>query len=110
MAEIIARVGPLKLRFAEPTFESLARAIVYQQLNGKAATAIYLRVVNAAGGKLTPESVLQVTEEQLRACGLSRAKLAYIRDLAMRTASGEVQFTQLPDLTDEEVIEHLTRV
>ena len=110
MAAIIERVGTLKLRQAEPTFESLARAIVYQQLNGKAATAIYMRVVAASGGKLTPESVLQVSDEQLRACGLSRAKLAYIRDLASRTANGEVKFESLPDMTDEEVIEHLTRV
>ncbi|MCI0416495.1 DNA-3-methyladenine glycosylase [bacterium] len=110
IAGIIKRVGPLKPAYAEPTFESLTRAIVYQQLNGKAARTIYERFELAAGGKVTPESVLSLTEEEMRKAGLSKQKLSYIRDLAAKTKNGEVNFEQLPGLKDEDVIEHLTRV
>ena len=110
MGAIIERIGPLKPAFREPTFESLARAIVYQQLNGKAARAIYDRFATAAGGLLTPKTVLALSVDQMQACGLSRQKLSYIRDLAEKTLSCEIVFEQLAQLSDEEVIEHLTRV
>src|SRR5262249_52004688 len=95
LAAIIERVGPAKPAFREPTFESLARAIVFQQLHGKAARTIYDRLETAAGGKLTPKSVLALSEAQMRACGLSKQKLSYIRDLAAKTQTGEVDFERL---------------
>ena len=110
LAAIIERVGPYRLTFREPTFETLARAIAFQQLNGKAAKSIYDRLVDVAGGSLTPDSILALTPEQMRAVGLSRQKLAYMRDLAERTRSGEIDFARLPQMSDQEVIEHLTRV
>jgi 3-methyladenine DNA glycosylase/8-oxoguanine DNA glycosylase len=57
LASIIARVGPCKMAYREPTFEMLARAIVFQQLSTKAATTIYRRLEEAAGGRLTPEAI-----------------------------------------------------
>jgi DNA-3-methyladenine glycosylase II len=110
LAAIIESVGPCRLTFREPTFETLARSIAFQQLNGKAAKSIYDRLVAAAGGTLTPDSLLALTPDQMRAVGLSRQKLAYMRDLAERTRSGEIDFSRLPSMSDEEVIEHLTRV
>ena len=107
---IITRLGPLPARWHEPTFETMARSITFQQLNGKAASTIYGRLVAAAGGKLTPDSVLKLSTRQLRACGLSKQKLTYIRDLAAKTKGGEVDFAALPKMSDAEVIEHLTRV
>src|SRR5947199_143019 len=62
------------------------------------------------GGKLTPDSILKLKPQRMRACGLSRQKLSYIRDLAAKTKSGDVDFAALPKMTDAEVIEHLTRV
>lgn len=110
LAGIIERVGTYKPEYGEPTFESLAESIVYQQLHGKAAATIYGHFEAAAGGKVTPESVLALSEEKMRACGLSKQKLSYIRDLAAKTLSGDVVFEQLPDMSDDDVIEHLTRV
>ena len=110
MGAIIERIGPLKPAFRDPTFEALARAIVYQQLNGKAAGSIYERFATAAGGVLTPGSVLALSVDQMRACGLSKQKLSYIRDLAEKTLKGDIVFEELPRMTDEAVIEHLTRV
>jgi DNA-3-methyladenine glycosylase II len=110
LAGIIEEVGPLPARWREPTFETLVRSIAFQQLNGKAATTIFNRLVEAAGGKLTPESVLKLTPQRMRACGLSKQKLSYIRDLAAKTKAGEIDFAALPKMSDAEVIAHLTRV
>ena len=117
MAAIIERIGPFKMRYREPSFDAMARSIVFQQLHGKAAATIFERVRGAClngsvqnGDGITPASILALSEEQMRACGLSRQKLSYLRDLAQRTASGEIEFVRLPEMSDEDVIEHLTRV
>jgi len=96
--------------YAVPEFENLARSIVYQQLNGRAAATIFGRLEALAGQPLTPKGILGVTEAQMRAAGLSKQKLSYIRDLAAKTADGTVQFEQLPEMSDAEVIEHLTQI
>ncbi|MBV9609374.1 MAG: DNA-3-methyladenine glycosylase 2 family protein, partial [Acidobacteria bacterium] len=88
----------------------VVRSIMFQQLNGTAARTIYDRLLKAAGGKITPESLNGLSDEQLRAVGLSRQKTAYLRDLIARTLSGEIEFERLPEMSDDDVIEHLTRV
>jgi DNA-3-methyladenine glycosylase II len=110
LAAIIERVGPYGIKFLDPDFETLVKSIVSQQLSGKVAKTIYGRLIEAAGGKLTPESLLKLRPTRLRALGLSRQKIEYIRDLARHSRSGSVDFTQLPGCTDDEVIEHLTAV
>ncbi|MDP8979698.1 MAG: DNA-3-methyladenine glycosylase 2 family protein, partial [Acidobacteriota bacterium] len=81
-----------------------------QQLSGKVAAVIFGRLLAAAKGDLTPRRILRLPHERLRALGLSNQKAAYIRDLAERTKSGEVDFAALQDMSDEQVIESLTRV
>jgi DNA-3-methyladenine glycosylase II len=110
LADIIERVGPYRINYDEPSFASLAEAIVYQQLHGKAAATIFKRLTDVAGLPLTPEGILKLSEQQMRAVGLSKQKLSYLRDLAAKTQSREVDFLKLPDLPDEEVIKHLTRI
>jgi DNA-3-methyladenine glycosylase II len=110
LASIIARVGEFKMQYREPVFASLVRSIVFQQLHGKAATTIFNRLLEKAGGELTPESILKLRTSQMRAVGLSNQKLTYIRDLAKKTKSGQVNFAMLPQLSDEEVIAQLTQI
>jgi DNA-3-methyladenine glycosylase II len=107
---IIDRVGPCRMEFGPAEFCSLAEAIVYQQLNGKAAVTIFKRFAALAGEPLTPEGILKLSDEQLRGVGLSKQKSAYLKDLAAKTASGALDFSRLPELSDEEVITHLTQV
>ena len=107
---IIKRVGPCRMEFGVPEFCSLAEAIVYQQLNGKAAVTIFKRFAALAGEPLTPEGILKLSDEQLRSVGLSKQKSAYLKDLAAKTAAGLLDFARLPELSDEEVIQHLTQV
>jgi DNA-3-methyladenine glycosylase II len=110
LAGIIERIGPYRVEYGEPTFHSLAEAIVYQQLNGKAAVTIFRRFTDLAGNPVTPEGILKLSEQQMRAAGLSKQKSSYLRDLAAKTRAGIVDFTCLPNLRDEEVIEHLTQI
>jgi len=110
LAAIIERVGPCRMNYDEPTFHSLAEAIVYQQLNGKAAVTIFKRFAALAGEPLTPEGIFKLTPEQMRSVGLSKQKSSYLFDMAERARRGELDFTKLAGLSDEEVIEHLTQV
>jgi DNA-3-methyladenine glycosylase II len=110
LASIIERVGPPQITYREPTFEALARSIVFQQLSTKAARTIYGRLEEAAGGKLTPESIQGLSVDQMRRAGLSKQKMGYIRDLAEHALSGRVDFARLPAMSDDEVIAALTDI
>jgi DNA-3-methyladenine glycosylase II len=107
---IIERVGPCCMEFAPAEFASVAEAIVYQQLNGKAALTIFKRFTALAGEPLTPEGILKLSDEQLRSVGLSKQKSSYLKDLSAKTAAGALDFSRLAELTDAEVIKHLTQV
>jgi 3-methyladenine DNA glycosylase/8-oxoguanine DNA glycosylase len=110
LCAIIERVGPFRMEYGPAEFHSLAESILYQQLNGKAAATIFRRFTALAGDPLTPEGILKLTDEQLRSVGLSKQKSAYLKDLAAKTAAGLLDFSKLPEMSDEEVIEHLTQV
>jgi DNA-3-methyladenine glycosylase II len=107
---IIERVGPVRMEFGVPEFASLAEAIVYQQLNGKAAATIFKRFAALAGEPLRPQGILKLTDAQLRSVGLSIQKSSYLKDLSAKTAEGLLDFAKLGDMPDEEVINHLTQV
>lgn len=110
LASIITRVGAYKITYREASFEALARAIVFQQLNGTAARTIYGRLEEAAGGKVTPAAIQNLSVGEMRRAGLSKQKIGYIRDLAEHALSGKVDFANLSQMTDEEVIVALTDI
>ncbi len=110
LARIIEQVGPCRMEFSEPTFHNLAEAILYQQLNGKAAATIFDRFTALAGDPLTPRGILKLTDAQMRGVGLSRQKTAYLRDLSERTQAGLLEFERMTEMPEEEVIAHLTQV
>ena len=110
LRNIIEKVGPFRMEYGPPEFCSLAEAIVYQQLNGTAAATIFKRFTALAGEPLTPAGILKLSDEQLRSVGLSKQKSAYLKDLAQKTASGQLDFSRLPELSDEEVIQQVTQV
>lgn len=114
LAQLLERAGPFTLRL-KPTaspFEALLESIVHQQLNGRAAKTIHDRVLALfAENSPTPEGLLRLPDERLRAAGLSAGKLAALRDLAEKTRSGVVpSLAQLRRMTDEEILLHLTQV
>jgi 3-methyladenine DNA glycosylase/8-oxoguanine DNA glycosylase len=110
-AALVAKVGPVRVpETSEDPFSWLARAIVYQQLAGKAARTIHGRFVAALGGDVSPAKVLRVRETTLRGAGLSRNKLAAVRDLAAKVRSGEVALDDLHERTDDVIVRRLTLV
>ena len=115
MAELIARsrrynIAPL---LAIRPFDALAESIAYQQLSGKAAATIWGRVRALYPKKkyLDPKLVLATPDRKLRAAGLSRSKVAALKDLAAKTIDGTVPTARaLAKMTDEEIIERLVSV
>jgi len=112
LADLVARVGPIRHRPRDPDgpFAALVRAIVFQQLAGRAAQAIFGRVRAPVGETLTPEAVNAVSGETLRAAGLSGNKLASLRDLSAKVLDGTVVLSRTSRRSDEELIERLTTV
>ena len=110
ISAIIGRVGTYRIDYRAPEFGTLVRSIVFQQLSGKSARPIFARLEQACGGTITPTAVLALHPTKLRKVGLSRQKSSYIRDLAKRTAAGEIDFAGLDSMSDMEVVEALTKV
>jgi len=105
--------GPADLRRARPRrthFAELTRAICFQQLAGAAARTIHGRFEAALDGDVTPEAVLALPVQTLRAAGLSANKTASIRDLALKVVEGEVELDRVARLSDEEIVRELTLV
>ena len=109
---LIAAVGPVDLRDASgDPFNALLRAIVFQQLAGRAATAILGRVLALfEDGVPSPSAMLATQPEKLRAAGLSANKQAAVIDLAAKFADGTIPTDDFAGLTDDEVIERLVKV
>ena len=115
MAKLIDEVGPfrMQLRQARSIFVALAEAIVYQQLNGRAAASIFARVcaLFPVAQGLTAEQILRISDQKLRDAGLSNSKLLSIRDLARKAVDGEIPtLAEAHRMDDEMLIERLTQV
>src|SRR5438093_960774 len=112
LANLVALAGPIRHRPRDPDgpFGALVRAIVYQQLAGRAAQAIFGRVRSAVGETLTPEALAAVPDDALRAAGLSGNKLASLRDLSTKIIDGSVDLKRASRLSDDELIAALVTV
>jgi DNA-3-methyladenine glycosylase II len=116
MEDLVRRIGPLgpaERRRGRPddAYGSLVRTIVGQQLSTMAARSIYGRLTALFDGRPpTPRELISTDEELLRACGLSRPKIRYLRDLADRVISEELDLRSLHDLSDQEVILQIVTV
>jgi DNA-3-methyladenine glycosylase II len=113
IARLRAETGPPRLRRVQNShFAGLVQAIVYQQLAGAAASAIHGRLLAALHGDVEPEALLALSDETLRAVGLSAGKVASLRDLATKVLDGTVVLSprSLARQSDEEVTERLSRV
>lgn len=113
MARVMERVGPYRPanRTGGTHLEALIRAIVFQQLSGKAAATIHGRFVALfPDGAPTAQRIAALSDETLRGVGLSRQKIGYLRDLAARVQSGDLPLDHVESLGDAELIAHLVQV
>lgn len=113
LARVIDAVGPYRPtnRTGGTHFEALIRAIVFQQLSGKAAATIHGRFVALFPDNTpTPDGILALPDERLRAAGLSRQKIGYLRDLAARVQRDALPLQDVERLSDADLIAHLIQV
>ncbi len=114
LGSLIRQIGPCRLGRAGRNnhFAALVEAIVYQQLAGKAAAAIFsrFRALYSSRRFPTPEELDRTPEKQLRSAGLSPQKISYLKDLSRRILDGSLKLRNLSPMEDEEVIGHLTQV
>ncbi len=111
LGRLIGAHGPPRLAPSRNHLQSLTRAIVYQQLSGKAAATIYRRWLDLFGGRF-PEAaqIVAMPAPRMRRAGLSAAKAAYVRDLAARFASGAVDPRRFRRMSDDALVEQLTSI
>jgi DNA-3-methyladenine glycosylase II len=116
LAQIIEMVGEFRLKPHKKYFETLIDAIISQQLSIKAAESILNRfktLFNSSGTKKrfpSPEEIIKMDDTRIRNCGLSNAKVKYVKDLAMKVTDGTVKIHKLNMLPDEEIINELVLV
>lgn len=111
IAAALEKVGyPAERRMGEPSFEHFLRIIVGQQLSTKAATTIFGRVEAALEGDFRPERVLAMSDDDLRALGLSRQKIGYAKGLSQAVQEGSLVPAALAELPDDAVMEQITRL
>src|SRR5947208_2401853 len=115
LARLIRRVGPCRLlpRRNTSPFQALVRSIAHQQLNGTAANTILKRVIAFYPGRKfpAPEDLLATPDERLRGAGLSRAKIAAVKDIAAKTIEGVVPPPRvIAKMPDRELLERLTTI
>ena len=109
IARGLDEVGRPSLRWGDPGFKTLLRAIVSQQISKAAAATVWGRLEEAAG-VMAPDALLELNEHALRAAGLSRQKASYVHGLAEAVVSGGIDLDGLADRPDEDVIEELVRL
>jgi DNA-3-methyladenine glycosylase II len=112
VARLVGLVGPIRHRPRNPDghFGALVRAIVFQQLAGHAANAIYQRVRALVEGPLTPAALLAVPDDDLKGAGLSAAKFASLRDLSAKVLDGTVVLGSGSRMSDDEIVTRLVMV
>lgn len=111
MATLIERIGECRLSKGTEGFEALAEAIIKQQLSRKAAQTIFARILSTGNVKhITSELLRGMTDEQLQSCGVSARKVSYLRSLQLFESEGKLNFSQLENSSDEEVVGALTQI
>jgi DNA-3-methyladenine glycosylase II len=108
LGELARAAGPVDIDNEHGMFVSLARAITGQQLSTRAASTIWGRLVDS--GSVSPEAVLSAGPDDLRSRGLSRAKAAYLADLATNVLEGRLAESALQRMDDDEVVGEVTKV
>jgi len=110
MASLISRVGNYTLKLHINYFEALIYSIIGQQLSAKVAIVLRQRVMELCSGYITPQAILDCSDEALRAKGISTAKSVYLKNVARSVLAGDINFELFVKMTDQEVIQELTKI
>ena len=109
-AELVARHSDRALRSRGAPYETMLRSLVGQQISVKAADAVWARVVEALNGQINSSVLLALSDDTLKATGLSRQKIAYARALSEFEQQGRLELTLLDGMDDEACTRHLCEI
>ncbi|MCM3236197.1 DNA-3-methyladenine glycosylase [Heyndrickxia oleronia] len=110
LQQLMKLIGPLNIKISDDPYQALLRSIVGQQLSAKVASVLNERLKKLSNSNLSPETILALSDEQLREIGISYRKISYIRDLSEKIAKKELLFEQFSFMGNETVIQQLTQV
>ncbi len=108
--KLIKIIGDIEIELRLDYFKALTKSIIGQQLSPKAAGTIYSRFEELLQKNITPDSLLEFNDEQLRSVGVSKQKISYLRDLANKFLSGEIILDEIDQMENEDIIKTLTSV
>ena len=107
LAKVISMIGPITYETHDEPFAFLIHQIIEQMLSIKAGTKIYGRLEELCNGSINPNSINQLTDEQIKSIGTSTSKVSYIRGLTNAVLSGEINLEELSSLSDQQVCKKL---
>ena len=110
LAEAIDHIGEVAREVNPDLFSALVNSIVGQQISTKAHQTVWTRMLQEYDNEITPESLTTSTEERLQSCGITFKKAGYIKNIAAKTMSGELDISGLHDMSDEEVCTELVKL
>ena len=111
LKKVIQTIGPISYApHREDAYAHLIYSIIGQMLSNKVADVICERMLALCGGNLSPETVSQLTYDQIRGIGISNAKTGFIRDVTDKVISGDLCFNRFPEMNDNEIIKELTSI
>lgn len=110
LIELFNKTNEIAVTISKDYFQSLVKTIISQQLSTRVADVIYKRLVTLLDEQIEPLKILNTEEEILRAIGLSRPKIKYLKSLALHMQNKEISFDQFEDMSNEEIIEQLIKV
>lgn len=112
LSKVISMVGPLTYTPHDDndTYSFLVHGIIEQMLSKKAGQKIYERLEKICIDQITPESISRLSDEEIRSCGTSNAKVTYIRSLTNAVVNNDIDFRVLNELSDTEIIKKLTTI
>lgn len=110
MAKVISMVGSITYMPYEDSYSFLVSQIIGQMLSNKAASIIFSRLVELCDDQVTPERIMALSDSEIKTIGTSTPKVCYIRALTRAVIQGQIDFSALSELPDQEVIRQLTSI
>lgn len=110
LAKLISMIGPISYEIHNDQYEFIVHEIIEQMLSIKAGNKIFSRLVNLCGGKITPDAVNNLTDDEIKSIGTATSKVSYIRSITNITLDGSLDYKTLESMSDDEVFMKLTSI
>lgn len=110
LAKVIELIGPISYTVHDDAYEFLIHEIIEQMLSIKAGNKIFSRLVSLCNGKVTPEAISKLSDEEIKSIGTANSKVSFIRSVTDAVISGKLNFEELTTMSDKDVFSTLTSI